>query len=307
MEFGKLDNIDQIDWTLPPNSPTSLKHLSQFGSDQTKFYIGAPMWGPKEWVGRIYPKGTKSGDFLSHYSRQYNCIELNTTHYQIPTEEKSRLWISQVPKEFLFNPKIPQSISHEDLTNKDLLKDWFRFLNQIQPNLGPCFLQFHHFFTYSQKAELFQFLKLWPKEFELALEFRHPSWFEGSEIRQALVEYLQTLGIGLVITDVAGRRDVLHTSISAPFSMLRFIGNNLHPSDQTRAKAWAERLGSWQQQGLQKMFVFVHEPGNPEVIDMSEIMIKELNTHADANLTPLQLVETKTQQSLFNDQEENRT
>lgn len=208
----------------------------------------------------------------------------------------------------MFNPKVSQSISHEDLTNRNLLNQWFHFLEKLQPNLGPCFLQFHHFFGYSQKAQLFQFLKLWPKEFELALEFRHPSWFEneGAEIRVALTEYLQTLGIGLVITDVAGRRDVLHTSISAPFSMLRWIGNNLHPSDHTRAKAWAERLGSWSQKGLQRMFVFVHEPGNPEVIDMSDIMIQELNEKAHAGLSPLQHVSTNSQPNLFDNQEQHR-
>lgn len=63
-----------------------------------------------------------------------------------------------------------------------------------------------------------------------------------------------------MITDVAGRRNVLHSSVSAPFVLLRFIGNELHPSDFSRAQDWCLRLKQWSELGLQKVFFFAHEP-----------------------------------------------
>lgn len=106
------------------------------------------------------------------------------------------------------------------------------------------FIQLPPYFDYSKKATLFHFLEQWPSEFELAIEFRHSTWFEDARILPALEKYLRHKKISVVITDVAGRRDLLHTSLTANFVMLRFIGNNLHPTDFSRALAWSEKFSA---------------------------------------------------------------
>lgn len=56
MEFGKLQNVDDVNWALPQEDPKSIDFLKSLGRiDPTHFYIGAPAWGAKEWVGLIYP------------------------------------------------------------------------------------------------------------------------------------------------------------------------------------------------------------------------------------------------------------
>ncbi|WP_413288739.1 DUF72 domain-containing protein [Bdellovibrio sp. HCB337] len=294
MEFGKITDIENVDWNLPPDDPASLLFLRNLAKTQipTEFFIGTPAWGHKEWVGKIYPPKTKPAEFLHHYSRNFNTIELNTTHYRIPTEEQAQKWLEQVPEVFLFCPKLFQSISHSDegLIDRQLHKEWFRFLENLKANRGPCFAQFPPHFDYNHKNVLFHFLQQWPSEFELALEFRHPSWFQDGQILPALTKYLQGRNIGLVITDVAGRRDVLHTSLSADFTMLRFIGNDLHPSDAVRAKKWAERLAQWSQQGLRKVFYFVHEPDDVKAPEMANTVIYDLNEECGAGLAPMNWV-----------------
>lgn len=291
MEFGKLENVDHVDWSLPPEDPLSLPYLQRLANPDkiTQFYIGTPAWGHKEWVGKIYPRGTKGADYLRYYAQNFNTIELNTSHYRIPTLEQTQKWIAQVGSDFLFCAKMLQDISHREtgMLNKDLKTRWFEFLQGLGKHRGPCFMQLPPHFDYSRKATLFHFLQNWPVEFELALEFRHPSWFVGGRVLPALTQYLQSRGIGLVITDVSGRRDVLHTSISAPFTMLRFIGNNLHPSDEPRARVWAERLNSWSQQGLQRVFYFVHQPEDTLAPEMTNSVIYYLNEEAGAGLDPL--------------------
>ena len=283
MEFGKISNVDQVNWTLPPEDPCSLPYFKNLRekSHEAGFqmHIGAPAWGHKEWMGKIYPTKTPSSEFLYHYSRYFNCVELNTTHYRIPTKEQTRKWLEQVPPDFLFCPKIFQGLSHENhgLVNKDLVRAWLDFLTHLNENLGPSFLQLPPYFDYSYKSELFSFLKSWPDSFPLALEFRHSSWFDSGKVLPALVQYLQERGIGLVITDVAGRRDVLHTSLSANFSLLRFIGNNLHPSDFLRAEVWTERFFQWKNLGIQKIFLFVHEPDDISTPEMTEFFLDQMN------------------------------
>ena len=290
MEFGKISNIENVPWALPEDVATSLQFLKTLNSTAaTKYYIGTPAWGHKEWVGKIYPPKTKAADFLFHYSRNFNTIELNTTHYRIPTADQAMKWREQVPSEFRFCPKLNQDISHSEtgMLNKLLLKEWFSFLEKMGGHLGPCFAQFPPHFDYSRKAVLFHFLQQWPEEFELALEFRHPSWFDNGKILPDLEKYLQGRRIGLVITDVAGRRDVLHTSLSSSFTMLRFIGNDLHASDFTRAQDWSQRLHQWSAHGLQRVFYFVHEPDDIKAPEMAQFVIRSLNEEAGADLEPL--------------------
>lgn len=269
MEFGALAHIDHVDWALPKTADLSRRFLTSHPSSLTagrkklQVFLGAPAWGHRKWVSKIYPTGAKPSDFLKHYAEAFSCIELNTSHYRIPSVDQTEKWLAQVPADFLFCPKLAQSISHsaQGLRDAQLLKEWFSFTSRLGANLGTCFIQFPPHFSYSEKQDLFQFLKVWPDELPLALEFRHPSWFTGTgEILPALTEYLQSRGIGLVITDVAGRRDVLHASLSAPFSFVRFIGNNLHSSDFSRAKLWAAKLREWQDLRLHKVYFMVHEP-----------------------------------------------
>lgn len=293
MEFGSLPNVDRVDWTLPAEDPLTASYLAGLGVEKpAQFFVGTPAWGHREWVGKIYPPRTKSSDYLFHYSRSFNTIELNTTHYRIPAELQVQKWVAQVPDGFLFCPKIFQEISHSrrGLMDPSLMAAWLESLEFFGEHLGPCFLQLPPKFDYSDRAALFHFLQNWPDEFPLALEFRHPSWFENGRILPALTKYLQNRGIGLVITDVAGRRDVLHSSVSAPFTILRFIGNDLHPSDFPRATAWVARLRLWQELGLQRAFYFVHEPDDLNAPEMAQHVIHELNRGCDARLSEMHWV-----------------
>ncbi|MBX2986317.1 MAG: DUF72 domain-containing protein [Bdellovibrionaceae bacterium] len=293
MEFGKTPLLNDVDWSLPADDPLSLEFLGRRpAAGETQIRLGTPAWGHKEWVGKIYPPGTKAIDYLSFYAKNFATIELNTTHYRIPTAEQVRTWVSKVPESFLFCPKIPQSISHSagGLTDAAELRRWLESIAHFGPHLGPCFLQLPPTFSDVRKAELFHFLKSWPDDLPLSLELRHPCWFEEGRVRPALTRYLQSRGIGLVITDVAGRRDVLHTSISADFVLLRFIGNNLHESDFTRCQAWSERLAQWSRRGLKEIFFFVHEPDDVSAPEMANQVIRDLNDTTGAGLPPLQWV-----------------
>ncbi|MGE0763696.1 MAG: DUF72 domain-containing protein [Bdellovibrionales bacterium] len=290
MEFGKLANVNHVDWAIPNDDPLTSQFLVTLGStDELKVYWGAPAWGHKEWNGKIYPEKTKSTDFLYHYSRYFSCVELNTTHYRIPSPEQTQKWLAQVPKGFLFCPKVFKGISHaaRGLTDRKLLAEWFSFLDKLKDTCGPCFLQLPPYFEYAHKAELFYLLKNWPVDFELTLEFRHPSWFERGRIRPALTQYLQQHGVGLVITDVAGRRDVLHTSISADYAMLRFIGNELHSSDFERTRNWCRRFSTWEQQGLKRLFLFIHEPDDLLTPEMAHYFLEQLRAVGGWNVQPV--------------------
>lgn len=272
MKFGKLQDISAVDFSLPPDPASNSARLSSLPerTHPPQLYIGCTGWSMKEWVGRVYPKGTKAKDYLRAYSRQFNTIELNTTHYRIPTVQTIDKWYQESTSDFKFCPKVPQAISHSKALGlgTDLIPTFCKAVAGLQEKLGCCFIQLPPYYGADRFAQLEQFLQAFPQEIPLAVEVRHESWFDKPATLERLMGVLHKYQRSIVTTDVAGRRDVLHTGITATAAMVRFVGNGLHPTDYERAAEWVQRLKSWAQQGVHEIYFFPHEPDNllaPEI------------------------------------------
>lgn len=227
------------------------------------------MWGSKSFVGPVYPPGTKTADFLRAYGDRFRAIELNATHYRMPECARIDTWCQQVPVDFKFCPKVPQSISHSLEPN---LKEWALFAERVSgfgDRLGPCLLQFPDYADKRWRRTVFELTRRFPHP--LAIELRHPSWFEDTVSFERLVTYLREHAIGFAMTDTPGRRDVLHMVRTAPFSFIRFLGNNLHPTDFPRVEAWCSRLLEWETQGTLTYF-FLHQPNEVNCMPLYQRM-----------------------------------
>lgn len=287
MDFGKLQSVEMVDFTLPPAHPDTEKLLLRHKQDEKpKVYIGLPVWVNKAWVGSIYPATMREKDSLLWYSKQFNTIELNSTHYHIPGPTTIDRWRNSVPRGFQFCPKFPQLISHEGaLRNTQSMTAAFcEAIAGLEDNLGSSFLQLPPYFGPAQLPDLEAFVKFIPETIPVAVELRHPDWFTDNIASLELFDVLEKYGIGTVITDVAGRRDVLHMRLTTPTAMVRFVGNGLHPTDYTRIDEWVSRLKNWFNEGLQKLYFFVHEPDNTLAPELAIYLIEQLNKTCDLNL-----------------------
>ncbi len=288
MEFGKVDRslLDSIHFSLPADG----KYLALLPHQQAapKIYLGAPKWGIKEWVGLIYPEKTRETQFLDHYIQSFSGIELNTTHYQIYPESTIRKWKEKAAgKDFLFCPKFPQSISHySELTSVRAHEITDRFLSSIvhfEEHLGPLFLQLSDRYGPQKKAALFDYLERLPRDLDITLEVRHPDWFNEPH-RKELFDKLFELGIGSVITDVSGRRDCAHMEVTSPVTLIRFVGNGLHPTDYKRIDEWVKRISLWMNSGLKAIHFYVHQPGEIHTPELTEYLVEQLNEKCNLKL-----------------------
>ncbi|WP_020534078.1 DUF72 domain-containing protein [Lewinella cohaerens] len=281
MKFGKLQNIENVDFTLPADPLANAALLASFPEDEQPMavYVGCTGWSMKEWVGRWYPKGTKAKDFLPVYAKQFNTIELNTTHYRIPDPDLVAKWCSQVPDDFRFCPKLPQTISHSKSLGLggDQLPFFWEALGNFGKKLGSCFMQLPPYYGIDRLPQLAQFLSIWPKDFPLAVEFRHESWFAGAANIEEWTEVLTRYGTTAALTDVAGRRDVLHQHLTNQQTMIRFVGNGLHPTDYGRIHAWVRQLAVWKELGLKTVYFFPHEPDNILAPDLAHYLVQYLH------------------------------
>jgi uncharacterized protein YecE (DUF72 family) len=296
MEFGKItaEELGTINFDLPPDSPHTLRILSGLPKNKKpEVFAGCAKWGRKDWIGTIYPAGTKESDFLSLYAKNFNSIELNATFYKIPSLKQTQEWKSKVGKHFLFSPKISNSISHIHRL-KDPEERMQRFLQGIAgfgENLGPVFLMLHPGMGPKSLNTLSAFMKIIPREIKLFVELRHEAWFETAEASNEVFQMLETNGAGAVITDVAGRRDCLHMRLTTGEAFIRFEGNDLHPTDYSRVDAWIQRIKSWMQSGLSRVYFFMHQNSEVHSPVLAKYVIQQFNKHCGTALKEPEFVQ----------------
>lgn len=303
MEFGKVKDITNIKFQLPEDASGTSKLLRGVASSSHTFkvYTGCPVWANKNWVGEIYPRRAKDKDFLKYYAQQFNTIELNTTHYRIPDETTIEKWKKQIPPHFKFSPKFPKIISHELLLKGDptaVTLNFYAMMTKLGENLGTSFLQLPPYFGIRYFSRLKDFLQILPKGFHLAIEFRHPDWFKGNNFEK-IASVLEQYQVGTVLTDVAGRRDVLHLRLTTPSVMLRFVGHYLRPTDYQRVDDWVQRFQKWQQEGLQEIYFFAHQPDNNLSPRLAAYFIQQMNKHGKSGLIPPKFLPKVVQGNLF--------
>lgn len=301
MQFGKVNNLKNIDLSLPKDHSLTEKVFCKTSIDKTKFSVGCAKWNRQD-LKDFYPRGTK--DELTYYSSQFNSIELNATYYKIYPEEQFLKWHDKTPNDFKFYPKIPQEISHYHQLHHQcypLVETYLNNVTALKSKLGSVFLQMNENFAPSEFHYLKDFIKTWPKEIPLAVELRHTDWFNNDSNAQQLYQLYSENNISNIITDTAGRRDLIHMSLTNSKVFIRFVGAN-HQSDFNRLDEWVNRIAYWTKAGIESIAFFIHQNIEIESVLLSAYFIKQLNTKLGTSLkAPKTLQEIKDQQqTLFN-------
>ena len=305
MEFGKLPNIEGVNFSLPADDPANQLLWQRLSSDEQprgvadeqprgvagRLHVGCTQWGRADWVGKLYPKGTKQKDFLAYYVKQFNCIELNTLFYSLQPESVIGRWASLAGEDFRFCPKMSESVSHKPQL-KNVQQETQLFIDTVSAfgkRLGTSFLQLAESFGPDRREVLIDYLRQLPSDFQLCLELRHAGWF-GKAADQELYSLLFEKSIGTVITDTAGRRDVLHMRLTAPVVFIRFITNSLHPSNLTRIEDWAHRLKEWMDKGMRGIYFIVHNHDEFYAPDVALHAVERFNAVCGTALKPPGLI-----------------
>jgi len=285
MEFGHIhDAVDDINFSLPADTARTKQTLAAASPDgELKVFVGASKWGERSWMGKIYPNKTKDTALLPFYSKSFNTVEFGPTFYNIHTADELTRWVQQVADspDFKFCPKFPQTITHvRRLVNAtDQTAKFYQSLAAFGNHLGPMLLQLGENFSPKSFPQLKAYLEALPRSIKVNVEVRHKDWFANTSNRSDLFELLSSLNIGAVISDTSGRRDAVHMELTTSGVMIRFVGNNLVPSDYTRMDEWVERLKVWKGLGLKTIWFFMHQNNERYVPEACDYLTKRLNEH----------------------------
>jgi uncharacterized protein YecE (DUF72 family) len=190
-------------------------------------YIGTSGYSYDDWVGRFYPEKTAKKDFFALYLRQFNCVELNFTHYTLPAAATIGALAGKAPEGFRFAVK-----SHQDMTigrsqDPELYAQYAAGIAPLveQGKLACVLLQFPNQFGLSRDhVNHLAFIRAqWP-ELPLAVEFRHRSWVDD----ERTFGFLRDQRLAYCCVDEPRMQDLVPpvTAVTASQAYVRFHGRN---------------------------------------------------------------------------------
>ncbi|MCX8072731.1 MAG: DUF72 domain-containing protein [Candidatus Binatia bacterium] len=227
-----------------------------------RFRVGTASWtDPTLLESGFYPPKANSAEArLRFYAEHFDTVEVDSTFYALPSERNSYLWARRTPADFCFHVKafaaltqhpvelrqLPRAMrellpasapGHEGerikLTAGDALEACFAmFAAALDPlqrvgKLGCLLFQFPPWFTAKEENEAYiELCRDRLPGFQLAIEFRHRSWF--GERAEKTLAFLSEHELVHVILDAPDAPSIPKTPFvtTAPTAYVRLHGRN---------------------------------------------------------------------------------
>jgi uncharacterized protein YecE (DUF72 family) len=231
--------------------------------------FGTCSWSEKSWVGPFYPRGTKPAEYLGHYARQFDSVEVDSTYYACPPRERFERWAKDTPEGFVLSSKLPcASFLGEDARELDAgrvlhieefrpaIETYYAALAGLGSKAGPVVLQlpwmrpgiFRDVGEFLGRLD--PFLAALPATPRIAVEVRNREY-----VHEELLAVLRKHRAALVLSEVRGMphpADVAekHAVSTTDFFYARLIGDR--SAVERRTKTFdrivldqAASLGRW--------------------------------------------------------------
>lgn len=202
----------------------------------TGLYVGTSGFSYPSWRGGFYPPEARPGEFLRFYAKSLPSVELNSTFYQLPSQDQFERWAADTPPDFRFAVTMSRRATGRGrVEGVDAFAQSVRGLGE---RLGPIRIKVPQA---RDDGFLLLLLASLDPDLRFALDFRDDSW-EAPEILAQLDEHQ----IGRV-----GSLDG-----AAAFRYLRL---REPPYDDESLAGWADRIRPLLAAGIEVYCYFRHE------------------------------------------------
>ena len=204
----------------------ALEGLPDGPGDTGRLFAGTSGFSYADWVGPVYPPGTRKSDFLSHYSLLFNSVEINYTYYRMPTLATMSSLVDKSQGRICFTAKLTGLFTHERSAQPD---DATRFLEAMRPLterrlLGCLLAQFPGSFRPHPKAgdQIVRLREMFG-EVPLVVEVRHRAWSHPR-----FFEFLRANDLGFCCVDQPALKELVPPleEVTSATAYLRFHGRN---------------------------------------------------------------------------------
>jgi uncharacterized protein YecE (DUF72 family) len=139
-----------------------------------RFRVGCSGWQYRHWKGNFYPADLPQREWLEHYARHFDTVEVNNSFYRLPEEGIFGAWRARVPAGFLFAVKASRFLTHMKKLKdpEEPLMRLFSRARELGAKLGPVLYQLPKQMPRNDER-LSSFLDVLPRRTKHAIEFRH--------------------------------------------------------------------------------------------------------------------------------------
>ncbi len=151
---------------------------------------GLVLPGPKA----TYPPAFQGKSRLEYYAHLFSSIEINSSFYKTPQPATVAKWGASVPNDFKFTFKLSKAITHVKGLDFDeaALEIFMESITQVGDKKGCLLIQFPPSLHIEKLDKMQRLLSsiawLNEQQWQLAVEFRHSSWYE-KEVTEILKEH----------------------------------------------------------------------------------------------------------------------
>lgn len=212
-----------------------------------------------------YPEEFQDKSRLCYYASLMNTIEINSSFYKVPLANTVKKWTNEVTKDFKFTFKLFKEITHSKNLdfNPELVVHFFKVIAEVGDKKGCLLVQLPPSVQIKHLPQIQFLVKTLrendpQKEWNIALEFRHPSLYISP-----LYNLLETHQLGLVIHDKRPANTPMHQQ-NLPFIYLRFHGPNGNYRDSYEddvLSEYASYVSDWLDDGKQVFSYFNNTMG----------------------------------------------
>lgn len=227
-------------------------------------WVGTSGWSYDHWDGVLYPPGTPPAKRLDLYTREFDTVELNASHYRWPRNASFASWRRRLPPGFRMSVKAPRGLTHaKKLYSPEVWVDriaasWHELydkravlLVQLPPTLE------------RDDERLGWFLGRLPWWVPVAVELRHPSWHQ-----EEVFALLERHGASYCVMSGAGLPCILRST--APFVYVRLHGPShdwLYGGSYSDGELswWADRVREWEGSG-REVYAYFNNDGDGNAV-----------------------------------------
>ncbi len=189
-------------------------------------HVGTSGYYYSEWIGPVYPKGTRTGNMLELFSGMFDAIEINSTYYHPPKKDMFVRYPERTGGHIKVMVKLHGSFTHDrnaEISDAEIFNDAVKPIEDSGQFAG-FLAQFPQSFHNSNDARGYveRLRDIFP-DAALVFEFRHKSWWTSDTLK-----FLKDLAVSMCTVDLLRISSLPPTSAtftSAP-AYVRLHGRN---------------------------------------------------------------------------------
>ncbi len=223
------------------------------------YRIGTSGFSYQDWIGPFYEEGITKKEMLNFYSREFDCVEINSTYYKIPHPAVMYYLGEKVGKDFEFVVKANKQMTHEGRGQPQIFKQFKQCLEPLirAKKFGVVLAQFPWSFKKNKvNIEYLTKFREMMDDIQVVVEFRNSEWID-----EEVYVFLEENNFGFCNVDEPKLKGLLpSTKINtSEIGYYRFHGRNKEYWWKKGVEPWRRYDYLYEENELRETFPLVRE------------------------------------------------